>query len=122
MPASPGMTAILPLSANCKAESSEVSMPIRTTRSYALQLVFFFLVWTFAGAQAKPNQQIKDQQNKDQQKPASSPRADYSGTNRILRDAEFVQITVEDQDRVTGLASRYGESERHAGGVLGHFF
>ncbi len=97
-------------------------MPIRTTRSYALQLVFFFLVWTFAGAQAKPNQQNKDQQNKDQQKPASSPRADYSGTYSFLRDGEFVQITVEDQGRVTGFVSRYGDSESDRGVFLDHFF
>jgi hypothetical protein len=92
-------------------------MPIRTTRSYALQLVFFFLVWTLAGAQAKPNQQ-----NKDQQKPASSPRADYSGTYSFLRDGEFVQVTVEDQGRVTGFVSRYGDSESDRGVFLDHFF
>jgi len=87
-------------------------MPIRTTRSYALQLAFVFFVWTLAGAQAKPNRQ----------KQASSPGADYSGMYGFLRDGEFVQVTVEDHGRVTGFVSRYGDSESDRGVFLDHFF
>ena len=88
-------------------------MPIRTTLSYALQLAGFVLfVWTLAGAQTNPNRQ----------KRASSPGADYSGMYSFLRDGEFVQLTVEDQGRVTGFVSRYGDSESDRGVFLDHFF
>jgi len=88
-------------------------MPIRTTRSYALQLAYFVLfVWMHAGAQTNPNRQ----------KPASSPGADYSGMYSFLRDGEFVQLTVEDRGRVTGFVSRYGDSESDRGVFLDHFF
>ena len=100
-------------SANCNAESSEVSMPIRTTRSYVLQLACFVLfVWTLACAQTNPTLQ----------KQASSPGADYSGMYSFLRDGEFIQITVEDHGRVTGFVSRFGDSENDRGAFLDHFF
>jgi hypothetical protein len=99
--------------ADCKAERSEVSMPIRTTRSYALPLACFVLfASTLAGAQAKT----------DRQKPPASPGADYSGMYSFLRDGEFVQITVEDHGRVTGFVSRFGDSESDRGVFLDHFF
>ena len=88
-------------------------MPIRTTRSYALQLACFVLfVWTLVGAQTTPNRQTR----------ASSPGADYSGMYSFLRDGEFVQVTVEDHGRVTGFVSRYGDSESDRGVFLDHFF
>jgi len=91
----------------------EVSMPIRTTRSYALQLAcFIFFALILASAQANPNRQ----------KRASSPGADYSGMYSFLRDGEFVQVTVEDHGRVTGFVSRYGDSESDRGVFLDHFF
>jgi hypothetical protein len=40
----------------------------------------------------------------------------------FLRDGEFVQITVEDQGRVTGFVSRYGDPESDRGDFLDHFF
>jgi hypothetical protein len=88
-------------------------MPIRTTRSYAPQLVCFVLfVWTLAGAQANPNRQ----------KRASTPIADYSGMYSFLREGEFVQVTVEDHGRVTGFVSRFGDAESDRGVFLDHFF
>ena len=79
-------------------------MPIHRTRFHALQLACFILVaGMLAGAQAKPG-------------------ADFSGMYAFLRDGEFVQVTVEDQGRVTGYVSRYGESESDRGVFLDHFF
>jgi hypothetical protein len=63
----------------------------------------------FAGAQAN----LKGQ---------NSAGADFSGMYSFLRDGEFVQVTVEDQGRVTGFVSRYGESESDRGVFLDHFF
>jgi hypothetical protein len=103
-----------------------VSMPIRTMRLYSLQLTGFVLsALLLAGAQANPNLQDRDRQNKDRHnrvpRPAT-PGADYSGMYSFLRDGEFVQVTVEDQGRVTGFVSRYGDSESDRGVFLDHFF
>lgn len=51
-----------------------------------------------------------------------SARPDYSGMYSFLRDGEFVQITVEDADRVTGFISRYGDLESDKDAFLDHFF
>jgi len=91
-------------------------MPIRTTSFRALQLAcLVFVTLMIAGAQA----------NKDQQNRAPSPAppgADCSGMYSFLQDGEFVQLTVEDQGRVTGFVSRYGDSENERGVFLDHFF
>src|SRR5580658_1348183 len=92
-------------------DSSEVNMPSHTTRFYALQLACFVLFpFMIAGAQANPAPR------------AATPGADYSGMYSFLREGEFVQITVEDQGRVTGFVSRYSDSEGDRGAFLEHFF
>jgi len=40
----------------------------------------------------------------------------------FLKDGEFVQITVEDEGRVTGFVSRYGEGDSNTGAFLDHYF
>ncbi len=79
-------------------------MAIRTTiRFHALQTAWFVLfAVVVAGGQ--------------------TPAADYSGMYSFLRDGEFLQVTVEDQGRVTGFVSRYGDSESDRGVFLDHFF
>jgi hypothetical protein len=57
--------------------------------------------------------------------PAKAPTlagSEYSGMYSFLRDGEFVQVTVEDQGRVTGFVSRYGDLESDRGAFLDHFF
>jgi hypothetical protein len=54
--------------------------------------------------------------------PAPKPAEDYSGMYSFLQDGEFVQITVEDQGRVTGFISRYGDGESDQGQFLDLFF
>jgi len=51
---------------------------------------------------------------------ASSP--DYSGMYSFLRDGEFVQITIEDQGKLTGFISRYGDLDSDRGAFLEQFF
>jgi hypothetical protein len=46
----------------------------------------------------------------------------YSGMYSFLKDGEFVQISVEDEGRVTGFVSRYGEGESDKGAFLDQFF
>ncbi len=50
------------------------------------------------------------------------PGAEYSGMYSFLRDGEFVQLTVEEQGRVSGFVSRYGDLESDRGAFLDHFF
>jgi hypothetical protein len=54
--------------------------------------------------------------------PASLPGSEYSGMYSFLRDGEFVQVTVENQGRVTGFVSRYGDLESDRGAFLDQFF
>ncbi len=46
----------------------------------------------------------------------------FSGMYSFLRDGEFVQVTVEDQGKVTGFVSRFGDLESDKGAFLDHFF
>jgi hypothetical protein len=62
-------------------------------------------------------------------KPAQPPSGqeskvgrEYSGMYTFLKDGEFVQISVEDQGRVTGFVSRYGEGPSDKGTFLDQFF
>jgi hypothetical protein len=48
--------------------------------------------------------------------------ADYSGMYSFLQDGEFVQITVEDEGRVSGFISRYGDLDSDRGAFLDQFF
>jgi hypothetical protein len=54
--------------------------------------------------------------------PTPSRTENYSGMYMFLRDGEFVQITVEDEGRVTGFISRYGDDESDRGVFLNQFF
>jgi len=54
--------------------------------------------------------------------PPAKPTDDYSGTYSFLQDGEFLQVTVEENGRVTGFVSRYGDTETDRGLFLDHFF
>lgn len=58
---------------------------------------------------------------------AKSPAAEsvgkqYSGTYSFLKEGEFVQLTVEEDGRVTGFISRYGDTESDKETFLDQFF
>ncbi len=46
----------------------------------------------------------------------------YSGMYTFLKEGEFVQLTVEDDGRVTGLISRFGDGGSDKGAFLEQFF
>jgi hypothetical protein len=46
----------------------------------------------------------------------------YSGMYTFLQEGEFVQVTVEEEGRVTGFVSRYGDGESDRGAFLDQFF
>ena len=47
---------------------------------------------------------------------------DISGMYSFLREGEFVQVTVEEGNTVSGFVSRYGDSDSDKGTFLDHFF
>lgn len=57
----------------------------------------------------------------DRSTSADPKRQQYSGTYSFLEEGEFVQLTVEDDNRVTGFISRFGDGE-NKGDFLDQFF
>jgi hypothetical protein len=55
-------------------------------------------------------------------KPTPRPGEQYSGMYSFLKEGEFVQVTVEDEGRVTGFVSRYGDLDSDKGVFLDQFF
>jgi len=53
---------------------------------------------------------------------SSKSGKEYSGMYSFLEDGEFVQITVEDDGRVTGFVSRYSDGGSDKGAFLDHYF
>lgn len=56
------------------------------------------------------------------QKDSAPATPDCSGMYTFLREGEFVQVTVEDEGKVTGFVSRYGDLESDRGAFLDQFF
>lgn len=71
------------------------------------------------GQESKPAEKPAEQSTAA--KDTSSGRA-YSGMYTFLKDGEFVQVTVEDEGRVTGFISRFGEGDSDKGAFLDQFF
>lgn len=63
-----------------------------------------------------------------QAKPATPPSdsaktlRSFSGMYSFLKEGEFVQVTVEDDGRVTGFISRFGDGDSDKGAFLNQFF
>ena len=57
-----------------------------------------------------------------QTSPPAPAKPDYSGMYAFLQEGEFVQLTVEDDGRVTGFVSRYGDRDSDRGAFLDQFF
>jgi hypothetical protein len=50
----------------------------------------------------------------------ANPLGDFSGMYTFLREGEFVQIDMEEQGRITGFISRYGDLDSDRGAFLDH--
>ncbi len=46
----------------------------------------------------------------------------YSGMYTFLKDGEFLQLSVEDHDRVSGFISRYEDEDNESGSFIDQFF
>jgi hypothetical protein len=81
-------------------------------------------VWGLSFAVVAVGQESKPATPKES--PSAAPDANsgkvYSGMYSFLRDGDFVQITVEDEGKVTGFVSRYGDEENGTGAFLDQFF
>lgn len=69
-----------------------------------------------SGSEKKPPEQTSAPQAETRTEPP------YSGMYSFLKDGEFVQVTVEDEGRVTGFISRFGDGESDKGAFLDQFF
>lgn len=78
------------------------------------------LAVTAAGQDAKPGTTAPSEQAAPQ-KDVKNGRA-YSGMYTFRKEGEFVQVTVEDEGRVTGFVSRFGDGESDKGAFLDQFF
>lgn len=52
----------------------------------------------------------------------AQPGREHSGMYSFLKEGEFVQVTVEDEGRVTGFVSRYGDGTSDKGAFLDQYF
>jgi hypothetical protein len=95
-----------------------VVMKMKT--SYAM-LALVVAAFTFAVASAQDAKPAAPNTGKPRANEAKAGKG-YSGMYSFLKDGEFVQITVEDEGRVTGFVSRYGEGESDKGAFLDQFF
>ncbi|MFZ0200406.1 MAG: hypothetical protein WB523_16340 [Candidatus Sulfotelmatobacter sp.] len=89
-------------------------------RATLVASVFCAIAFAMAAAQDS-----KATAPKTEESPAAKQAAkgrEYSGMYSFLKDGEFVQITVEDEGRVTGFISRYGEGESDKGAFLDQYF
>jgi hypothetical protein len=86
-------------------------MNAKSFRSAVSALFAVLTVLGLAGAQDTPAP-----------KHAPRPGEQYSGMYSFLKEGEFVQVTVEDEGRVTGFVSRYGDLDSDKGVFLDQFF
>jgi hypothetical protein len=88
--------------------------------SILLYAVAVAVIASSAGAQ-KAEQQTKPAPNPAGPSAHDSGR-EYSGMYSFLKDGEFVQITVEDEGKVSGFVSRYGDGENDKGEFVDQYF
>ncbi|MGA7931095.1 MAG: hypothetical protein WCA20_34515 [Candidatus Sulfotelmatobacter sp.] len=92
-------------------------------KSRAILVVPAFAAATFVSSAA---QESKATAPKAAEPPPAAHEAkagrEYSGIYSFLQEGEFVQITVEEESRVTGFVSRYGDGESDKGAFLDQYF
>jgi hypothetical protein len=88
----------------------------------AILVVAAFAVVTFASSGAQDSKATAPKAGEPPAAHEAEAGREYSGMYSFLKDGEFVQITVEDEGRVTGFVSRYGEGQSDKGAFLDQFF
>lgn len=90
-------------------------------RLIAALMAIFSCIAMAAQQSAKPKS-AAEADAKDPAQQDSKTGQSYSGMYAFLKEGEFVQVTVEDDGRVTGFVSRYGDGESDKGTFLDQFF
>src|ERR1700691_20299 len=92
-------------------------------KSRAIFVLVSFAVATFVSSAAQESKATAPKAT-EQPSPAHEVKAgrEYSGMYGFLQEGEFVQITVEEEGRVTGFVSRYGNGESDKGAFLDQYF
>ncbi len=89
-------------------------------------LAMLWVVAVAAGAVASSGtgQESKPAAPKAGEPPAAegNPGRQYSGMYSFLKEGEFVQITVEDDGKLTGFVSRYGDGDGDSATFLDQYF
>jgi hypothetical protein len=85
-------------------------------------LAMVFAALPFVSAFSQDSKAGVPNEAKSSAEHTAKPGTEYSGMYSFLKDGEFVQITVEDEGRVTGFISRYGEGGSDTGTFLDQFF
>ena len=100
-----------------------VAMRFVVKNSYATLVAAAFVVLSVVSSSAQVAKGSAT--NPNTPTPAASQAntaREYSGMYTFLEDGEFLQITVEDEGKVTGFVSRYGEGGSDKGTFLDHYF
>jgi hypothetical protein len=97
-------------------------MLMKKSRAVFVAVAFAAVALASSGAQDSSPPSRKSAGPPPAAQEAKTDKEGYSGMYSFLKDGEFVQITVEDQGRVTGFVSRYGESPSDKGAFLDQFF
>jgi hypothetical protein len=79
----------------------------------------FLLAISFTTASAQRSPAAAPQKQSAEEK--SNSRS-YSGMYTFLKEGEFLQVSVEDDDRVSGFVSRYADEDKEKGTFVDQFF
>src|SRR5919108_3638401 len=92
---------------------------------FAFPIMLLICTILFAQNRQKDVTQKEDKippQGASQSSVPAKPAEDYSGMYSFLQEGEFLQLTVEDEGKVTGFVSRFGDLESDRGAFLDQFF
>ncbi|MGA8442707.1 MAG: hypothetical protein WB762_28400 [Candidatus Sulfotelmatobacter sp.] len=92
------------------------------THARAVFAAVVFCAIAVASSSTQDSKATSPRPNEATPAPPTSKGHEYSGLYNFLKDGEFIQITVEDEGRVTGFISRYGEGESDKGAFLDQYF
>ena len=90
--------------------------------SGAIFVAVVFAAFAFGSAAAQDAKPTAPKAGESSSEAHETSGRQYSGMYSFLKDGEFVQVTVEDEGRVTGFVSRYGEGESDKGAFLDQYF
>ena len=95
---------------------------VRLIRAFVLGLGVLCASVVLLGQDSKPTTTAKTGDQASAPEKDAKTGTNYSGMYTFLKDGEFVQVTVEDEGRVTGFISRFGDGESDKGAFLDQFF